>query len=29
MAGKNALGIKEWWNGLPKNVREREEVVFQ
>nr|KIR46105.1 methionyl-tRNA formyltransferase [Cryptococcus bacillisporus CA1280] len=29
MAGKKALGIKEWWNGLPKNVRESGEVVFQ
>ncbi|WRT68351.1 methionyl-tRNA formyltransferase [Kwoniella shivajii] len=26
MAGKKALGIKEWWNGLPKDVRDKGEV---
>ncbi|AAW43762.2 methionyl-tRNA formyltransferase, putative [Cryptococcus deneoformans JEC21] len=28
-AGKKALGIKEWWNGLPKHVRESGKVTFR
>ncbi|OXG16916.1 methionyl-tRNA formyltransferase [Cryptococcus neoformans Tu401-1] len=29
MASKKALGIKEWWNGLSKDVRESEKLVFR
>lgn len=29
MASKKALGIKEWWNGLSKDVRESGKLVFR
>ncbi|WVR07483.1 hypothetical protein IAU60_004525 [Kwoniella sp. DSM 27419] len=29
MAGKKALGVKEWWNGLPKGLRDGNCVSFE